>query len=101
MYSDIAANKRKTLVIMAIFLVLLVGIVWLFDKYLGGSTGVFYGGLVGAGVYTLFSYYAGARMALAVNGRSRSRSRIMPTVAYCRKPGYYRWFANAKSLYNE
>ena len=67
MYSDIAANKRKTVIIMAVFLVFVAGIIWIFDKYLGGSTGVFYGGLIGAAAYALVTYYAGAKMALAVN----------------------------------
>ena len=42
-------------------------IIWLFDQYLGGSTGVFYGGLIGASVYVIITYYAGSKMALAVN----------------------------------
>jgi heat shock protein HtpX len=67
MYSDIAKNKRKTVFIMAIFIVFVTLIIWIFDKYLGGSTGVFYGGLIGAAVYTIVTYYAGSRMALAVN----------------------------------
>jgi heat shock protein HtpX len=52
---------------MAVFLVFVAGIIWIFDKYLGGGTGVFYGGLIGACVYAIFTYYAGSRMALAVN----------------------------------
>lgn len=67
MYSDIASNKRKTVYIMAGFLLLVTLIIWIFDKYLGGSTGVFYGGLIGAGFYVIITYYAGAKMALAVN----------------------------------
>lgn len=67
MYSDIAKNKRKTFYIMAIFIAFVTLIVWIFDKYLGGSTGVFYGGLIGATVYALVTYYAGSRLALAVN----------------------------------
>jgi len=67
MYSDIAANKRKTVIIMLVFLVFAAVIIWLFDKYLGGGTGVFYGGLIGASAYAIFTYYAGSRMALAVN----------------------------------
>src|SRR6185437_5571999 len=67
MYSDIAENKRKTVFIMIGFIALVALIVWIFDKYVGGSTGVFYGGLIGAALYTLFTYYAGSKMALAVN----------------------------------
>lgn len=68
MYSDIASNKRKTFIIMVIFFLVLAGLVWIFWKYLGGGVGVFYGGLIGAFVYVIISYYAGSRMALAVNG---------------------------------
>jgi heat shock protein HtpX len=67
MYSDIAKNKRKTIFIMAVFIAFVALIIWVFDKYLGGSTGVFYGGLIGASLYALITYYAGSRMALAVN----------------------------------
>ena len=67
MYSDIAKNKRKTVWIMLFFVAFVAFIIWIFDKYLGGSTGVFYGGLIGASLYAIFTYYAGSRMALAVN----------------------------------
>lgn len=67
MYSDIAANKRKTVFIMLFFIAFVALIVWVFAKYLGGGTGVFYGGLIGASIYAIVTYYAGAKMALAVN----------------------------------
>ncbi len=67
MYSDIAKNKRRTVFIMVLFVAFVALIIWIFDKYLGGSTGVFYGGLIGASIYALSTYYAGSRMALAVN----------------------------------
>lgn len=67
MYSNIAKNKRKTVFIMAVFLAFVALIIWVFNKYLGGSTGVFYGGLIGACFYVLITYFAGAKMALAVN----------------------------------
>lgn len=68
MYSNIAANKRKTVFIMLAFVIFLAGMVWLLNAYLGGSTGVFYGGLIGSLVYVIFTYYAGSKMALALNG---------------------------------
>lgn len=69
MYSDIAANKRRTIYILFVFLVLVSGIAWLFSLYLGGSNnlGIFYGVLIGALIYAVISYYAGARLSLAVN----------------------------------
>lgn len=78
MYSDIAKNKRKTVLIMAVFLAFVTLIVWIFNKYLGGSTGVFYGGLIGACVYAIITYYAGSRMALAVNRAQEIQKRDNP-----------------------
>jgi heat shock protein HtpX len=68
MYSDIASNKRKTVIIMAVFLLLLAVFVFIFAKFMGGGMPVFVGGMIGALVYIIISYYAGASMALAVNG---------------------------------
>jgi heat shock protein HtpX len=67
MYSDIASNKRKTVLIMAVFFAFVALIIWIFNQYLGGSTGVFYGGLIGAVIYVVITYYGGSKMALAVN----------------------------------
>jgi heat shock protein HtpX len=78
MYSDIAANKRKTVMVMAVFLAFVALVIWIFDKYLGGGTGVFYGGLIGACVYAFITYYAGARMALAVNQAHEIQKRDNP-----------------------
>lgn len=68
MYSQIAANKRKTVIIMAVFVVFVGVIAWLFNQYLGGQPTTFYGVLIGAVLYAIFTYYAGSSMALAVNG---------------------------------
>jgi heat shock protein HtpX len=78
MYSDIAANKRKTVIIMLGFIAFVTLIIWIFDKYLGGSTGVFYGGLIGACLYAIFTYYSGAKMALAVNQAHQIEKRDNP-----------------------
>jgi heat shock protein HtpX len=53
---------------MLVFVIFVAGMVWVLQAYLGGSTGVFYGGLIGASVYVIFTYYSGSRMALALNG---------------------------------
>jgi heat shock protein HtpX len=67
-YSEIAANKRKTVIIMVVFVLVVVGIVWLFSQYFGSSPSIFIGGLIGAIVYAIVTYYSGSRLALAVNG---------------------------------
>lgn len=79
MYSNIAANKRKTVMIMVIFIAFVTLIIWLFNKlYANGSTGVFYGGIIGAAVYTLVTYYAGSKMALGINGAKEIQKRDNP-----------------------
>lgn len=68
MYSDIAKNKRKTVLMMFVFIAFVMGIIWIVSRTYGAGSGVFYGGIIGAALYTLFTYYAGSKMALALNG---------------------------------
>jgi len=68
MYSEIASNKRKTVIIMLLFVALVTALAWLFSKYIGGSPTIFYGTLVGSAIYALVTYISGSRLALAVNG---------------------------------
>ena len=67
MYSAVDANKRNTFIIMGLFIILIAGLGWIFSQAYG-STGIFWGTLIGAGVYTLFQYFAAAKLALALNG---------------------------------
>ncbi len=67
MYSEIAANKRKTALIMVLFVLFVGAFGWLFAAYMGSPSITPYV-LAGAGIYALGSYYLGSRVALAVNG---------------------------------
>lgn len=67
MYSAIAANKRNTVLIMAVFITLIAGLGYLFSAVYG-STGIFWGALVGGAIYALIQYFAAAKIALAING---------------------------------
>lgn len=67
MYSAIAANKRNTFLIMLVFIGLVGLLGWLFSVYYE-STGIFWGTLIGAGIYTLFQYFIADKLALTVNG---------------------------------
>lgn len=67
MYKEIAANKRKTLFLMILFIALVVGISWIFAEFMGNSYITPFV-LIGALVYAFISYLAGSKMALAVNG---------------------------------
>ena len=69
MYSAIAENKRRTVFIMFFFVVVTAGLGWLFSQiYGGGRPSITIGVLIGGLVYALISYYAGSKVALAVNG---------------------------------
>lgn len=77
MYSAVDANKRNTFIIMGVFMVLIVGLGWIFSEAYG-STGIFWGTLVGAGLYTLFQYFMAAKIALAMNGAHEIQKRDNP-----------------------
>lgn len=77
MYSAIAANKRNTVVIMALFVAIIAGLGWLFSQAYK-STGIFWGTLIGAGVYVLIQYFAASRIALSVNGAKEITKRDNP-----------------------
>lgn len=66
MYSQIAANKRRTVYIMSFFLILIALLAWLFSLRFQ-SLSVFYGILIGGVIYAVISYWAGTRWSLAVN----------------------------------
>jgi heat shock protein HtpX len=67
MYSEIAANKRKTWLIIAIFAVLIGVLGWLASKVYGQPYFT-YAALIGAAIYTLIQYFAAAKLALSLNG---------------------------------
>jgi len=67
MYSEIASNKRKTWLIMFLFLVIIGLLGWVFSS-LYGSPSFFYLALIVGGVYALIQYFAASKLALAMNG---------------------------------
>ncbi len=67
MYSEIAANKRKTWLIMAGFAAIIGLLGWIISN-LYGRPHFFYLALVIGGVYALIQYFAAAKLALAMSG---------------------------------
>jgi heat shock protein HtpX len=67
MYSAIAANKRKTWLIIAMFAVIIGVLGWIISN-LYGQPYFFYLALVFGGVYALIQYFAAAKLALAMTG---------------------------------
>jgi len=66
MYEQIASNKRRTVFLMLFFLIILWGLGFLIGKATGNPGFLFFLGLFSIG-YSIISYFAGAKMALAIN----------------------------------
>jgi heat shock protein HtpX len=67
MYSAISANKRNTVVIMAVFLLIIGGLGWLAGEAYHDRAITWFVASIAA-VYALIQYFAANRIALAVNG---------------------------------
>ena len=70
MYRAIAANKRNTVFIIALFVIIIAVLGYVASFFIQGGDPLFITGatLVGAGVYTLIQYFAASRQALAISG---------------------------------
>lgn len=66
MYEQISSNKRRTWILLMGFLVLLWALAYLISEATGQRGMLFFVGLFSLS-YALFSYFAGAKMALAIN----------------------------------
>lgn len=77
MYSQIAANKRKTFYIMFLFVLLIGGIGYAYSLYVGDMSSVIvvFGFAI---LYTLISYFVSSRVALAVNGAHEIQKKDNP-----------------------
>ncbi|NCU41061.1 protease, partial [Candidatus Saccharibacteria bacterium] len=67
MYSAIEANKRKTVLLMVVFIALIAGLGWVFSQ-IYGDLYIFWGTFAGSLVYVLIQYFASAKLALSMNG---------------------------------
>lgn len=78
MYSQITSNKRKSILLIGIFLVLVIGLGWLIDEYYGGGGAITLIALAYSLVTALVSYYAGDKMALMSSGAREIRKEDSP-----------------------
>ena len=67
MYEQIASNKRRTVILLAVFLAVLWGFAWLISRVLVQPDLLFIIGIFSLS-YAAFSYFNGSKMALAVSG---------------------------------
>ncbi|MDO9591362.1 MAG: M48 family metallopeptidase, partial [Microcella sp.] len=68
MYRAIAANKRNTVFIIVLFVIIIGLLGLLADFYFDGNYGIFIGTLVGATIYTIIQYFAAGSQALSISG---------------------------------
>lgn len=67
MYSEIEANKRKTVFLILFFIAFIGGVAYLAGIYFNDFA-ITIGALVGSSIYALFSYFVSAKVALTFNG---------------------------------
>ena len=77
MYKAIAANKRNTLLIMAVFIGLIGAIGWVASLYYG-NTSVVYWVIGGAAMYAFIQYFIASKLALAMTGAKEIQKRDNP-----------------------
>lgn len=77
MYSAIAANKRNTVLIMAVFIGLIGAVGWAF-AYVQGDLSIAYGVIGVAAIYALIQYFMAARLATMMTGAREIEKRDNP-----------------------
>ncbi len=77
MYKAIAANKRNTLIIMAVFVGIITGIGFAVS-YFYGNPSITWWVLAGAGIYALIQYFAAGKLAVAMTGAQQIEKRDNP-----------------------
>ncbi|MCA9329661.1 M48 family metalloprotease [Candidatus Saccharibacteria bacterium] len=77
MYSQIASNKRKSVIIMVSFAIFAGIIAYLGGYFIGGRSFAPYAIFAGL-VYVVISYFSGSKMALALNGANQVSNKDEP-----------------------
>jgi len=68
MYSEIDANKRKSWIILSLFIVVVAFLSWLASEYFFGQPSLTFVVVAIAMVYALISYFNASKMAVAMHG---------------------------------
>jgi heat shock protein HtpX len=77
MYNAIAANKRNTVIIMAVFIGLIGAVGWAVS-YVNGDRSIAYWVIAVAAVYALIQYFIASKLALAINGAQQIEKKDNP-----------------------
>lgn len=78
MYSQITSNKRKSILLIVVFLVLVIGLGLLIDAYYDGGGAITLIALAYSVVTALVSYYSGDKMALWASGAREIKKEDSP-----------------------
>lgn len=77
-YSSITSNKRRSVLLIALFVVLIVALGWIIDQTQGGGT-VLLPTAIGFSLFSsLIGYYAGDKIALSANSAVRIKKEDSP-----------------------
>ncbi len=69
MYNEIASNKRRSAILVTVFIVFLIGIGYVYSRAIGdGTYATVWLAIIVSLVSTLISYFSGDKIALATNG---------------------------------
>lgn len=77
MYKAIAANKRNTIMIMALFVGIIGGIGWVVSAFYG-DTSIAYFVIIVAGMYALLQYFIATKLSIAMTGAKQIEKRDNP-----------------------
>jgi heat shock protein HtpX len=77
MYSAISANKRNTVIIMAVFVGLIGAVGWAVS-YVNGDRSIAYWVIAVAAIYALVQYFIASKLALAMNGAQQIEKKDNP-----------------------
>ena len=77
MYKAIAANKRNTVLIMALFIGLISAIGWAISLYYG-NTSIAYFVIGGVALYAILQYFIAGKLAIAMTGAQQIEKRDNP-----------------------
>lgn len=77
-YKEIASNKRKTAIILLLFVVFIGILAWIFTEAFGGPPYLTIGVMIGSILYATITYFSGMKMSLAVNGAQEIQKKDNP-----------------------
>jgi heat shock protein HtpX len=78
MYSQISSNKRKTWILISLFTLIILLLGWIFGLQVGDEQIGIIAAVIIASIMTLFGYYRGDSVALAISGAKEIKKQDSP-----------------------